>query len=187
MIAAYVASQPGDQLVGVFLEDAPIFTLDDSMQGESSLVEVFADLQAMLEQHHETGKGVRDLEADLGRRPIPTGPYAGQTHLDVWGDIDVPTWARQLHRLDPSLIGALFTNLSDGFDPTKELCEIDCPVHFITGDPAVGGLVTEEEIRQLSALIPDMTHSHREGAGHSIKIGDPDWYLRELDRFLTRV
>jgi pimeloyl-ACP methyl ester carboxylesterase len=61
---------------------------------------------------------------------------------------------------------------------------ISCPALLITGDPARGGIITEESAAALKDLVPQLQVAHIADAGHSIRRDQFDRYREVVRSFL---
>jgi pimeloyl-ACP methyl ester carboxylesterase len=102
-----------------------------------------------------------------------------------WSEAELGPWADAKHRFSCNLIGAFTTPPAAGLDWPATLGRIACPALLITGDPALGAIVTEEDARALSALVPGLRVAHVAGAGHNIRRDRFDDYLELVRGFLT--
>jgi pimeloyl-ACP methyl ester carboxylesterase len=65
------------------------------------------------------------------------------------------------------------------------LGRIGCPALLITGDPALGAIVAEEDARALEALVSRLRVAHVAEAGHNIRRDQFDRYLEVVRPFLA--
>jgi pimeloyl-ACP methyl ester carboxylesterase len=102
-----------------------------------------------------------------------------------WSEAELGPWADAKHRFSCNLIRGFGTPPAAGLDWPATLGRITCPALLITGDPALGAIVTEEDARALGALIPELRVAHMARAGHNIRRDEFDRYLELVSGFLA--
>ncbi len=100
-----------------------------------------------------------------------------------WSTVNWPAWAEAKHQVNPEVVEWIRSDKP--FVGWRTLLpEISCPVLLITGDPALGALVTPEIAEKAAALSDHLEIAHIEGAGHSIRREQFEEYVSMVGRFL---
>jgi pimeloyl-ACP methyl ester carboxylesterase len=72
-----------------------------------------------------------------------------------------PWLAENLYRQDPDVLGAILDRPDDtgaGYEINLIYPNIHCPMLLLQADPNAGGLMTDEEVRQVLPLLAKPTH-----------------------------
>ena len=102
-----------------------------------------------------------------------------------WSEAELGPWADAKLRFSCNLIRGFATPPAARVDWPATLGRIACPALLITGDPALGAIVTEEDARALGGLVPGLRVSHVAGAGHNIRRDRFEHYLEVVRPFLA--
>jgi N-formylmaleamate deformylase len=102
-----------------------------------------------------------------------------------WSEAELGPWADSKQRFSCNLIRGFGTPPAGGLDWPATLGRIACPAQLITGDPALGAIVTEEDARALTALVSGLRVAHMAGAGHNIRRDRLEPYLGVVRAFLA--
>lgn len=188
LVASYLASQPGANLRGAFLEDPPLYRARMPAIKETAFYPFFVAVRDLLQRHHASGDSLDDLARVVGRAPADPARPDGPTFLEARGEEEVRRRARSLRSMDPAALdepirGSLF----DDFDPDADLAKIECPVHLLAGSEPLGGAMTADDIERVAALIPRCTRAVWDDIGHTIHHDRPEAYADELISFLDRI
>lgn len=115
---------------------------------------------------------VEEIERRLG-----DAPEGSSTLREIFGKGSpiIRELAERLYRHDPDMLGMLledYQNVAAGYDMKTVLPAIHCPVLLVQADPAVGGVLTDEEVQQALTLLANPTHRRFPGMDHML-IYDP--------------
>jgi pimeloyl-ACP methyl ester carboxylesterase len=82
-----------------------------------------------------------------------------------------------------------FDVFARGYDYKQILNQIKCPLLFITGDPALGSVMTQEEMSYLSEGLENVRTVRIQGVGHLLHLQDfgQKPVLKEVMTFLDRI
>jgi pimeloyl-ACP methyl ester carboxylesterase len=158
--AAYTAALYPDLLAWEALEDPPWFDTETAPRWEARLA------RAQAQERPTTLEGWLPLYAARypDASPEEAMPWA-------WAKLQHAT-----HRHDPR----------PPFHPWQELAgRITCPVLLLTGDPALGAIITPDVAAEALALMPRSELAHIAGAGHAIRREQPAAYLAALQAFIA--
>jgi pimeloyl-ACP methyl ester carboxylesterase len=137
-----------------------------------------------------SGRPVEDIAARVRdmRLPVP-GKDTSERLGDVFGEEN--PWfsfmAETLNQHDPSMLTTVlddFDATHEGFDTDTLFPLISCPVLILQGDPAYGGLLTDEEIERALPLLAHATVARFERLGHELHTREPELVLRAVIPFL---
>jgi pimeloyl-ACP methyl ester carboxylesterase len=79
--------------------------------------------------------------------------------------------------------------LSQGFDPQEALRQVECPMLLLQAswsrDKTWGllGAMDDQDVGKIRSLVKDVRYAHID-SGHGIHIGEPQWYLEQVNSFL---
>ena len=102
----------------------------------------------------------------------------------AWSEAELGPWADSKLRLDANVC-----NRSGAADLDLQTLgrRITCPALLITGDPAKGAIVGQDQAESLHALVPQLQVANVPGAGHSIRREGFDRYMDAVRAFLAEV
>ena len=87
---------------------------------------------------------------------------------------EVRTGAAALKVLDPRMVDDVLQDRSiEGFDVEKALSKMRCPTLLLGGEPELGALVRDSDLRLFEGTVADGTAIRITGAGHSIDRDQP--------------
>ena len=100
-----------------------------------------------------------------------------------WDPSEIFLWAKAKQLVSPDAsksVGARGTTWQE------MLAAVKCPVLVITGDPALGGIVSQEIVDEAMSILPNGTHVHIHGAGHNIRRDQYQQYYSAVRAFLRK-
>lgn len=104
--------------------------------------------------------------------------------LTGWDNNWIPEGLRSC---DPEMLVAMinsFDRTFKEFKPNKLLPSIRCPVLLIRGNPAHGGLISDNDFKNALKLLPHLSHVMIHNAGHSPIRQDTDAVLAAIAEFM---
>lgn len=101
-----------------------------------------------------------------------------------WADADYELWVEDKTLVAAQALEIIRTPGTAWFDLIEQ---VECPILLITGDPALGALVTPEFAEELAGRWRDGRVAHIPGVGHSIRRGRPDAYAQAVREFVAGV
>lgn len=103
-------------------------------------------------------------------------------------DISRRRRAKTLGQVDPEFLLEGANNTMDlGFRPGELAEKITCPVLLIRGDPALGGIVKDEDVDWYRSHIRDFSHIAVAGAGHNVHRTQPLTYYQHVMNFIEAI
>lgn len=100
----------------------------------------------------------------------------------AWSEAELAPWADAKLRFS---FNFLLADEPAPLDWPAMLRRITCPALLITADPALGALITPEDVAALQALAPQARVAHIAGAGHSIRREQFGRYMEAVRAFLA--
>ena len=89
---------------------------------------------------------------------------AGRERSPKWHADEFPDWAEAKVRVNPGVLGAGRLRTWDDLVPM-----LACPTLLVTGDPALGAIVTSDLAARVCGINPQIDHVHIADAGHNIR------------------
>ena len=84
------------------------------------------------------------------------------------------TEAAALKALDPRIVDDFLQDrINEGFDVEKALSKMRCPTLLLCGEPELGALVRDSDLRLFESTVADGTAIRITGAGHRIDRDQP--------------
>ena len=179
LASTYIAAQRHDLVRAVAVADSPFFF--DQVTG-SVYPEMFARLHELLLRRLDLMDMVRALQTMTVTHPaygtvlLKDLPFNDEVFL-AW-------WARSLAMMDPEALEMAVDGRLGASWSSDYFRKIQCPTLIIQADPKWGGLVTERDVRECKAAVPQTVHVLLENVGHSLHIHQPGPVLRALGNFL---
>jgi pimeloyl-ACP methyl ester carboxylesterase len=79
--------------------------------------------------------------------------------------------------------------LSEGFDPEDALKKVQCPMLLLQASWSrhetwgLLGALDDKDVQRIQSLVKDLRYAHI-NSGHGIHIGEPGWYLEQVNVFV---
>ncbi len=150
----------------ILLEDPPIRDLGKSVADPAAA----AEWSERIRQRH--AKSIEELVAE-GRAENPQWPAA----------VFAP-WADAKRQVSPNVVRYI---TAEDATWTDYLQSVQCPALVITGEPALGGIVTAEMAARIVDMNPRFRLAHIAGAGHNIRRDRFAAYVEAVREFLGDV
>lgn len=165
VLAATYPDLPGK----ILLEDPPAWWMSGPVQEPAS---------------DERVSGMRDWM--LGLKSKTREELISQMRADApgWSEGELGPWADSKMLVSPNVV-SVFNGASAPVEWAALLPKITCPALLITGDPAQGAIVTDEQAIALKTMVPQLQVEHIPGAGHNIRRDQFERYLKIVRTFLT--
>lgn len=109
---------------------------------------------------------------------------AGRDERPAWAEIEFEAWATA--KLQVSLDALqMITELQPHWRET--VANIHCPALLLSGDPALGGLVTPEVAAEAGRRCSRLKAVHLAGVGHNIRREQFEPFIQEVTAFLAAI
>ena len=114
----------------------------------------------------------------------------------MWGDVPIEdplvlrSRASNWSRIDPDILTKMtegkegVQEMWAGYDTEKLFPKIQCPVLLLRGNPKLGGVILDEEVKKAHDLISDLTYVYFNEVGHSFFQFGAEPVLTKLTIFL---
>jgi len=169
LVALGLAAQRPELVRGIILLDPPLSLRDGSVKG-----------------HEEIMAWLDWIAAARAAAPTATG-VADQLRL-IWVDDDEPEiqrGAQMVANLDLEALAYLRDDrLLEGFDLEAVLPRVACPVLMLCGEPALGGVVRDEDFVLFRAKVPGSAVFRIAGVGHALHFEQQHLVVPPIQHFL---
>ena len=106
----------------------------------------------------------------------------GKERSPLWADEEFEAWSEAKHQVNPNVVEFI----GDSFDRWTDLIpRINCPTLLVTGDPALGGIITPEVAAKVVTMNDQISIAHIAGAGHNIRRDQLSAYVAVVKQFLA--
>jgi pimeloyl-ACP methyl ester carboxylesterase len=168
-IALLVAAQQKEKVEALILGDPPL-NLDRFLAIENSKERI--DMWRKMRRLAGSGLTVPELASSLA-----DSPFSGEAR----------GWAKTLSQVDPDAAQYHADGRLDEYvekvDLEGALRRLSCPVLILQGDQSQGGIVSDEDVERVLALLADGVYVRLEGKGHNL--GLSSWEVAPLLRAIT--
>ena len=182
IVGMWLASSMGQQARALVLGDN-VLTSQSLAQNEHLLA-----LYGALRDLVRSGRLVDDLAEALAdiRLPLP-GKNEGVRWAQFPG-MDPALFrflAQTYSQMDPEVLTALFEGrATDGWDADTMFRQIKCPVLLLQANPALGGGMSDVDVRTALGLLPRVTHVQLFDFGHLLHLQRSEPVVRAVTNFL---
>jgi pimeloyl-ACP methyl ester carboxylesterase len=161
--AASAAARPG-RVAAVLLEDPPSATFWAGL-AETQYHPTF---EAMQRWAGRVDLGVAELAEKLGNEVVKSWPDGRVLRIrDVRDAVSLRFSAACCRQLDPAVMTTILEGRwMQGFSYEQSFGEVRCPALLMRGDPARGGMLSEDDATALAALLHDPVRLDFPTAGH---------------------
>ena len=181
IVAACVAADAPDLVLGVVLEDPP-FDMMGRRIDETDYRTLFSAYRGLAGDPRPPAEIARAL-AEI--RMLMPGHAEPRRLGDVREAAALRYQASCLKRVDPHVFDPITAGAwLEGVEPVHVLGAIACPVLFLQGEEACGGMLADDYAGSLTSRVREVIHVRVPGAGHSIHQMMPDVMMRHAAAFL---
>jgi pimeloyl-ACP methyl ester carboxylesterase len=179
MVAAAVAAELPQLVLGIVLEDPPFHTMGNRIGG-SAWQSQFIGMREAARRGGTVGE-ITDALADI-RIPVKGG---GFKRLGELRDRSSLNWSAQcISQIDPELLTPVIEGRwLDGYDVADILASIHCPTLLLQGDPTAGGALIDADAASSVAALSSCQHVRFSGCGHQLHRDRPQEVLQALRDF----
>lgn len=174
MIAIMVASSNPEVTKAVIIGDSPISieVLKEHSEKQKEMTILWRELAKTKSTEHVITKLKQMLI------PIPNKEELAPAYK-VFGE-DNPWFtfmAENLSQNDPDMLTAIIDNFDDTYAQyqiDELLPQIECPVLILQGNPDLGGLIRDIDIKRSLNLLPNVQHMKINTVGHALHMQDKE-------------
>lgn len=180
VVAVQVGVTAPDKVRGLFLEDPPLYFVND-------LNEIYQTLfQGMVMMATTLQDGSRSREDWFKVMAEAPDPYSGKPGIETMGEAKINLRLDSIGMMRPkALEDGLAGSLK--WDTDQVLSALTTPVTVITGDPALGAVMTPEETAQMRTIVPQTRAAQIAGVGHLIHDQKPDQWVDAVNEWIASV
>ena len=181
MVSMWVAAHDSELVRALVLGDNAI--AGDEFQ-HSMYPSLFTGLHALAAKGgsvEEMARGLAKIELQVPGLDelVPIGDLPGND------DAYLLWWARCLKQVDPDTFAmTLDQTCFEGWNGDTLLRQIACPTLLLQANPALGGLMTDEDVKRATELLAHPVHVMFPTLGHALYIQQPEPVLRAVTNFL---
>jgi len=180
LVAVQTAATAPGLVRGLFLEDPPLYFVNDLNPIYQALFEGMVMMATTLQD----GSRSRDEWFEvMAKAP---DPYSGKPGIETMGAEKIGLRLDSIGMMRPKA-------LSDGlagslkWDTDRVLAGVGCPVTLITGDPALGAVMTADEVAQATGVVQNSRAIRVDGVGHLIHDQKRDEWLAAVNGWIDGV
>lgn len=160
-VAVQVGATAADLVVGLILEDPPLYFVNDLNDTYRALFEGIVVMASTLQDGSRTAEDWYEVMA------AAPDPYSGKPGIETMGEDNIRLRLASIGQMKPkALRDAIDGSLR--WDTDEVLKSIRCPVTLIWGNPALGAVITASEVQRAAVHIADLSTVHIESVGHLI-------------------
>ena len=165
MVAAGVASEQGDRIVAVVLEDPPMQAMGQRI-GDTSLLSFFKAISKFAGDQ----RSVSLIAQDLAEIRIHDPQQNSSNRLgDLRDSVSLRFTASCLGQLDPAaLLPIVASDWLTGYDVEDVAGNLTCPALLIQADTKAGGMLFDDDAAMLEDLATDLVRVQIQDCGHLI-------------------
>jgi pimeloyl-ACP methyl ester carboxylesterase len=174
LVTVQVGATAPELVSRLFLEDPPLYFVN-------GLDEIFETLfNAMVEMARTLQEGSRSREEWFQVLANAPDPYTGKPGIETMGEARIERRLNSIGRMKPqALEDALAGSLE--WDTDEVLARIRAPVVMITGNPALGAVITPAESDRVTELVRGARVIHIDNVGHLVHDQQPDAWLAAVN------
>lgn len=181
MVGLQLAMMYPQKVRAVIVGDSP---LSGSSKSKPNFVQVFRIWLDLL----RIGMSVDDLSHSLGEVPFfdEKGNQSGYFRdLPGWDNAYLRYTAAYLQKVDPDVISAFVENrMEEDQDLIPSLQNVRCPVLLLQGNPSLGALMTDDDVKSALQLIPQASAVRINSTGHDLHLQHAEPVSRAIQLFL---
>jgi pimeloyl-ACP methyl ester carboxylesterase len=180
VVAVQVGATAPERVRGLFLEDPPLYFVNN-------LNEIYQALfQGMVMMAKSLQDGSRSADEWFEVMADAPDPYSGKPGIETMGAEKIRLRLASIGMMRPkALEDGLAGSLKWHTD--EVLKRLSCPVTLVTGDPALGAVMTPEEAARVVAIAPQTRATALSGVGHLIHDQQPDAWLASVNGWIDEV
>jgi pimeloyl-ACP methyl ester carboxylesterase len=181
MVAAAVAAELPDRVVGVIMEDPPFDTMGERI-GETVFFSQFVGLQRLLGRPWDEISLAQALGDLILHDPKTGSSFRLGDRRDEASRIFHASCLLRMDRavLDPIVAGTWL----EGYQRESLMRQIACPSLLLQADPAAGGMLTDADAADCRAWLRDPTFVRFDGVSHLIHTTTPEGWWGAVKPFL---
>ena len=183
MVAAAVAAELPEFVRAIILEDPPFRSMGNAIVRTAWHAQ-FIGMRDIARRGAPIDE-MTDALAEI-RLPAPDGTFK---RLGDLRDRASLRWSAEcLTRIDPEVLTPIIEGRwFDGYDLTRILSRIQCPVLLLAADPSAGGALSAADADEAAAALSSCQRVDFPGAGHQLHRDRPEAVLGALQSFAATI
>jgi pimeloyl-ACP methyl ester carboxylesterase len=177
VVAVQVGVTAPERVRALFLEDPPLYFVNDLNEIYQA---VFQGMVMMARTLQDGSRSADDWFEVMANAP---DPYSGKPGIDTMGAEKIRLRLDSIGMMRPqALEDGLAGSLE--WDTDQVLRGLSCPVTLVTGEPALGAVMTPEEAARVTGIAPRVRAIQLQGVGHLIHDQQPDAWLDAVNLWI---
>jgi len=179
VVAVQVGISAPDKVRGLFLEDPPLYFVNDLNDIFRTL---FESMVVMAKTLQDGSRSAEDWFAVMANAP---DPYSGKPGIETMGEAKIRMRLDSIGRMLPkALEDGLAGSLK--WETDAVLAGLQAPVTVMHGDPALGAVMTAQEAARVSDIVADTEVVAVSGVGHLIHDEKPEEWIEAVNGWISR-
>ena len=173
-VSVQVGATAPELVSGLILEDPPLYFVNGLNEIYTALFEGIVVMATSIQDGSQTPAHWFEVMANA------PDPYSGKPGIETMGEERIRLRLESIGLMNPKA-------LRDGIDGSLKwntdavLAKLECPVTLLWGDPAIGAVMTAEEVDQAVRVIADCRAVQVPTVGHLIHDQAPDVWLEAVN------
>ena len=173
-VSVQVGATAPELVSGLILEDPPLYFVNGINEIYTALFEGIVVMATTIQDGSQTPAHWFEVMADA------PDPYSGKPGIETMGEERIRLRLESIGQMKPkALRDAIDGSLK--WDTDSVLAKLECPVTLLWGDPAIGAVMTGEEVDQAVSVIADCRAVQAPTVGHLIHDQAPDVWLEAVN------
>jgi pimeloyl-ACP methyl ester carboxylesterase len=173
-VAVQVGATAPELVCGLVLEDPPLYFVNNLNEIYRALFEGIVAMATSLQDGSQSADQWFDVMAQA------PDPYSGKPGIETMGEERIRLRLESIGQMKPkALQDALDGSLK--WDTDAVLENVRCPVTLLWGEPAIGAVMTAEEVARATAVMADCHAIQAPEVGHLIHDLAPDAWLAAVN------
>ena len=169
-----VGATAPELVTGLILEDPPLYFENDLNEVYRALFEGMVVMATTLQDGSKTPDDWFQVMANA------PDPYSGKPGIETMGEERIRLRLESIGQMKPkALRDAIDGSLK--WDTDAVLEKIGCPVTLLWGDPAIGAVMTGEEVTRVVQIIGNCRAVQADTVGHLIHDQAPEIWLKAVN------
>jgi pimeloyl-ACP methyl ester carboxylesterase len=180
VVAVQVGATAPDKVRALFLEDPPLYFVNDLNETYRALFEGMVMIAKSLQ---DGSRSADDWFEVMANAP---DPYTGRPGIETMGKERIRLRLDSIGSMTPkALEDALEGSLH--WDTDSVLARLECPVTLVIGNPELGAVMTPEEAGRLTRIVDGARTTQVDGVGHLVHDQRPGEWLSALNGWIDEV
>lgn len=179
LVAVQIGKTSPDLVRSLFLEDPPLYFVNNLDEVFRALFNGIVVMARTLQDGSRTRSDWFDVMASA------PDPYTGRPGIETMGEERIRWRLDSIAVMKPkALEDALAGSLQ--WETDQVLKRLAGPLTMLTGNPALGAVISSEEAASVAAIVDDSRLVHLDDVGHLIHDQQPDVWLSSLNEWIDK-